>query len=293
VRVAVVGPGAIGLTFGSAAEEAGHEVLLCGRRPAPAPVVERPDGSEHALASGVESDPSAAGGPIPWVLLAVKAHQTAGAADWLGALCGPETTVAVLQNGVEHRALVGPLAGAATVLPTVVWCPSETVAPGRVQQRGEARLTVPDEPAGAALARLFAGSGAEVDPTADFTTETWRKLAVNAVAGLMAVTRRRAEVFRGDGLRPVAIALVGECVAVARAEGAGLDAADAEAVVDRLASFPPDLGTSILFDRLAGRPMEWDARNGVVCRLGRAHGIETPVSDVLVPLLAALDEAPA
>ncbi len=226
MRVAVVGPGAIGATFGAAAEEAGHEVVLCGRRPGPAPVVERPDGGEHPIAAEVESDPSATDGPVPWVLLAVKAHQTAGAADWLRALCGPETTVAVLQNGVEHRALVGPLAGDATVLPTVVWCPSEMVAPGRVQQRGEARLTVPD-------------------------------------------------------------------VAVARAEGAGLDAADAEAVVDRLASFPPDLGTSILFDRLAGRPMEWDARNGVVCRLGRAHGIETPVSDVLVPLLAALDEAPA
>ena len=34
MRVAVVGPGAIGATFGAAAEEAGHEVVLCGRRPA-------------------------------------------------------------------------------------------------------------------------------------------------------------------------------------------------------------------------------------------------------------------
>jgi 2-dehydropantoate 2-reductase len=292
VRVAVVGPGAIGATFAAAAEEAGHEVVLCGRRAAPAPVVERPDGSAHALAAAVVSDPSAAGEPAPWVLLAVKAHQTAGAADWLGALCGPDTTVAVLQNGVEHRALVGPLAGAATVLPTVVWCPSEMVAPGRVQQRGDAELTVPDEPAGAALAALLAGSGAGVRAAADFTTESWRKLAVNAVAGLMAVTRRRAELFRDPALRPLATALAHECVAVARAEGARLDDDDAEAVIEQLAAYPPDLGTSILFDRLAGRPMEWDARNGVVCRRGRAHGIATPVSDVLVPLLAALDDAP-
>ena len=80
---------------------------------------------------------------------------------------------------------------------------------------------------------------------------------------------------------------------MARVEGAVLDGGEAEAVVERLLAMPPDLGTSILFDRLAGRPMEWDARNGVVCRRGRAHGIETPVSDVLVPLLAALDDAPA
>lgn len=294
MRVAVVGPGAIGATFAAAAEEAGHDVILCGRRPAAAPVVERPDGSEHTLASPVLADPE--GGlatPVPWILLAVKAHQTPGAAGWLQALCGPETTVAVLQNGVEHRALVGPFAGDATVLPAVVWCPAEVVAPGRVRQRGEAQLTVPDEPAGAALAALFDGGGASVHPSADFATEAWRKLVLNAVAGLMAVTRRRAEVFTSDGIRDLAGRLAEECVAVGRAEGADLGGGEAGAVVERLLAMPPDLGTSILFDRLAGRPMEWDARNGVVCRLGRAHGIATPVSDVLVPLLAALDDAPA
>jgi 2-dehydropantoate 2-reductase len=50
---------------------------------------------------------------------------------------------------------------------------------------------------------------------------------------------------------------------------------------------PPDLGSSILFDREANRPLEWDARNGVVRRLGARHGIPTPISDVIVPLLAA------
>src|SRR4029077_18693316 len=83
-----------------------------------------------------------------------------------------------------------------------------------------------------------------------------------------------------------------EGVAVARVEGAVLDGGEAEAVVERLLAVPPHLRASILFARTAGRPIEWDARNGVVCRRGRAHGIETPVSDVLVRLLAALDDAP-
>jgi 2-dehydropantoate 2-reductase len=293
MRVAVVGPGAIGVTYAAAAEEAGHDVVLCGRRPAPAPVVERPDGAEHRLASPVVADPAAADGPVPWVLLAVKAHQTAGAAAWLEALCGAGTTVAVLQNGVEHRALVAPLAGDATVLPTVVWCPAEVVAPGRVQQRGEAALSVPDDDAGAALAGLFDGSSAVVRRVADFTTEAWRKLTSNAVAGLLPITRRRIEVLSSDGMHEVGLAFARECVAVARAEGANLSDDDAAGIFDRLAAMPPDLGTSILFDRLAGRPMEWDARNGVVRRLGARHGIPTPISDVLVPLLAALDDAPA
>lgn len=36
---------------------------------------------------------------------------------------------------------------------------------------------------------------------------------------------------------------------------------------------PADLSTSIMIDRLHGRPLEWDIRNGVVQRRGRQHGI--------------------
>jgi 2-dehydropantoate 2-reductase len=40
-------------------------------------------------------------------------------------------------------------------------------------------------------------------------------------------------------------------------------------------------------DRLAGRPMELDARNGVIVRLGQKHGIATPTNALLVALLTA------
>jgi 2-dehydropantoate 2-reductase len=40
-------------------------------------------------------------------------------------------------------------------------------------------------------------------------------------------------------------------------------------------------------DRIAGRSMEIDARNGVIVRLGRKHGIPTPLNILLVGLLEA------
>jgi 2-dehydropantoate 2-reductase len=285
--IAVIGPGAVGATFAAAAERAGHAVALCGRRPAAAPVVELPDGAEHRLAERVRADPSAAA-PVPWVLLATKTHQTAGAADWLSALCGEHTVVAVLQNGVEHREQAGPLVGPAAVLPAIVWCPSEAVEPGRVRQRGPAQLSVPDEPAGAALAALLDGT-AQVDVVADFRTEAWRKLCLNAVAAPMVLAGRRAEVYRAPGQLELARAIAEECVAVGRAEGARLGAQTVDEVMEQIAAFPPDLGTSMLFDRLAGRRLEWEARNGVISRLGARHGIPTPVSDDVVARLAALD----
>jgi 2-dehydropantoate 2-reductase len=48
----------------------------------------------------------------------------------------------------------------------------------------------------------------------------------------------------------------------------------------------------MLTDRQAGRALEWDIRNGVIARKAAAHGIATPISDVVVPLLAAAGDGP-
>ena len=287
-RVAVVGPGAIGAAIAAAvAPRAGADLILCGRTPLERLVVEHDDGEPEVVAGPVLTDPAAVTGPAAFVFLAVKAHQTESAAPWLRALCDEGTVVVVLQNGVEQRALVAPHARGAAVVPTVVWMPAEMTAPGHVRVRGDARLTLPAEPAARAAGALFDGSRVQIQLVDDFVTDAWRKLAANAVAGLMALSGRRAAMYRRDDIRRLGRALAAECLAVARAEGADLPDAVADEVIDWCATLPEDLGTSMLFDREAGRALEWDARNGVVVRLGAQHGVPTPISDVIVPLLAA------
>jgi 2-dehydropantoate 2-reductase len=130
----------------------------------------------------------------------------------------------------------------------------------------------------------------ECDP--DFTTAAWRKLLVNALAGLMVLTGRRSGMFRRDDVAAMSRRYVAECAAVARAEGANLGDDVVDELVDMFRQAPTDMGTSMLADREAGRPQEWDIRNGVIIRKARAHGIATPISDVLVPLLAASSDGP-
>ena len=284
MRIAVVGTGAIGATFAAALERRGHELILGARTPVDGVTVECDGEPPQRLRAPVLTDPAAAGGRADWVLLAVKAHQTAGAATWLDALAGPGTTVAVLQNGVEQRELVEPLAHGAAILPAIVWVPAEVLAPGRVHQRGPVQLTVPDGEPGRALAGLL-GSGVTLSD--DFVTVAWKKLAVNAVAALMVLSRRRAGMFAGREITALTRAFAEEVFAVARAEGARPRPEAVEELLAYYRGLPADLGTSILFDAEAGRELEWEARNGVVRRLAARHGIATPVSDVVVPLLAA------
>lgn len=63
-------------------------------------------------------------------------------------------------------------------------------------------------------------------------------------------------------------------------------------ILAALRAAPPEHGTSILTDHQAGQPLEWNARNGVIQRKSRARGVPTPISDVLVRLLAAASNGP-
>lgn len=288
--IAVVGPGAIGTTVAAALHEVGHTPLVCGRTPRDRLQLVTEDGTIE-VDRAVRTDPADVHAPVDLVLLAVKATQLDGAAAWLGALCSPETMVVVLQNGVEQVEMVQPLVGGATVLSAVVRFPAEAQSDGSVRLRGDARLTLPAVDS-ELVVEAFAGSRVAVETAGDFTTVAWRKLLQNAVAGLEVLTGRRAGMFHRDDIGALALAYLEECLAVARAAGARLDDPVPAEVLDTFRAYPADLGTSILADRVAGRPLEWRVRNDVVRRIGGQHGIPTPISDVLVPLLAAAGDGP-
>lgn len=289
--VAIIGPGAIGTTVAAALHETGRTPLLCGRTPRDSLTLL--DGDRRIIVPGpVRTDPAQVSRKVELVFLAVKATQVEHASPWLAALCGPQTIVCVLQNGVEQLDSVALHAPHATIVPAVVWFPAQAQPDGSVRLRGDVRLSLPDTPASCRVADTLRDSRCAVDVTASFTSEAWRKLMQNAVAGLMALTHRRSGMFSRPDIAQLALAYLEECLAVARAEGAELGDQVPQEILHKFQASPADMSTSILTDREAGRPLEWDIRNGVIARRGRAHGIPTPISDILAPLLAASSDGP-
>jgi 2-dehydropantoate 2-reductase len=80
-----------------------------------------------------------------------------------------------------------------------------------------------------------------------------------------------------------------EVAEVGRAEGARLPQDAPEKALDMMLVAVSDHWTSIAVDRREGRPMEWQARNQIVGKLGRRHGISTPLNDAITALLRASD----
>jgi 2-dehydropantoate 2-reductase len=291
-RIALIGPGAIGATVAAYLHAAGHGVLLCGHTPRESIEVRPDDHDPIVLPGPVHTDPADVDGPIDVVFLAVKDTQNKQAGAWLARLCDERTVVCALQNGVEQVDRVGRFCPSSTVVPAAVWISSEPQPDGWVRVRTAPRLVLPDSESAATLAELLRGAAVTVELDPDFLTAAWRKLLVNSVVGFMVLTGRRAGMFRRDDVAALTRAYLAECLAVARADGANLGDGVIDEIIDLLAQAAPDITTSMLTDREANRPLEWDIRNGVILRKAAAHGLATPISDVIVPLLAAASDGP-
>jgi 2-dehydropantoate 2-reductase len=99
-----------------------------------------------------------------------------------------------------------------------------------------------------------------------------------------------AAIVRDNAVADIMRALVRECVAVGQMEGAIVDETPVEEVIDSYRRGAADAINSMHADRIAGRPLELDARNGAVVRFGRKHGIPTPVNQMMVTLLGIAAE---
>lgn len=289
--IALVGPGAIGTTVAAALHEVGRTPTICGRS-AHERLELRFEGGCVVVPGPVQIDPAGIKNTFDLVFVAVKSTQVEAVAPWLSALCSARTVVCVLQNGVEQKALFAPYLPGSPVLPSVVGFPAQREPDASVWLRGKARLTLPDTPEASLVLAALRGTRCAVDIAVDFTSVAWRKLLQNAVAGLMVLAGRRAGMFSRADVTKLSLAYLRECLEIARAEGATLGDEVPQEIIDGFHRSPADLGTSILADRQAGRPLEWDIRNGVVQRCGRSHGIPTPISDLVVPLLAAASDGP-
>ena len=163
----------------------------------------------------------------------------------------------------------------------------------RLRVTGDHDLAVADDEPGRAFAALMDGTSLRVRPNADFVTLKWRKLLLNAVANpITALTLQRQAVLRRADVHALCLDVLTETVRVAGADGARLPDDEPERAMERLLKFSPELGTSMYFDRLAGKTFEVEALTGAIVAAGERHGIATPLNRMLLALLRAINEAP-
>lgn len=202
---------------------------------------------------------------------------------------GTPRLVVPLLNGLDHLALLRERFGAERVAAAVIRIEADRPQPGLiVQSSPSCRIDIAGgDPA---LREAFAAAAHEAGiPVAIGDGEArvmWSKLArLCPLALTTSASDRPIGFVRTDPRwRSALEGAVGETVAVANADGAALDRAQA---LGELESAHAELGSSMQRDLAAGREPELDAIAGAVLRAARRHGIRCPTVEWLAARVAA------
>jgi 2-dehydropantoate 2-reductase len=291
MRIAVMGTGGIGGYYGGLLARAGNEVTCIARgehlraiRQAGLVVRSKTSG-DFTVHPAATDDPSEVG-PVDLVLFCVKSYDTESAAGRIRPLIGPETLVLSLQNGIDNEERIARVVGAEHVLGGVCFCSAHVHAPGVVTEGGVPPGIVFGElPQGTSaraerLLAVFEAAGIPTTLHPDVRVAMWEKfVTICGSASLNALTRLpQGIIYACPETRGLVEGAMAEAIAVGRAAGVNLPDDCLEQQLARQARVAPTQRSSLYVDLAAGRRLEIDALNGTLVRLGREHGVQTPLN---------------
>lgn len=226
--------------------------------------------------------------PNSLIILTTKAHDASGAISALKHLLKKDTVILVLQNGLKIKEQIQRTVGdEIKVVRGVVLMGAEFLQLGNIAfWNGE--IIIEKTEAGEKIATLFRESGLKAIVSGDISKEEWTKLVVNCVINpLTAIFRVRNNEIGVDSLKPIRHRIVEECVAVAKAEGMRLKPSlknDIDRAILGYTNY-----SSMCQDIMKAKKTEIDFLNGTIVRLGKKHGISTPINEALVGFIKFLE----
>ena len=300
MKIAVIGPGAMGLLFGSYLSQK-HDVTLVGTNPAKMQAINQTgvtiremDGSEHTYRPHATADTSALSS-VDLVLVQVKASASEAALTKNKNLIGPETILMTLQNGMGHDALLSRFAAREQIVIGTTQQGSYKLGETAVCHSGLGKTflgtVTGDSSRFAALAEVFAGCGFPCEVCPQVQGMIWDKLMINASSSVLSGILQVAQGYVEQDPHAWALAekLIRELCAAATAEGYPFDADEQIARIRLHLQKAPDGFTSIYADLKAGRRTEVDVINGAVVAAGHRHNIPVPTHEFVVELVHAME----
>lgn len=283
--VAVVGAGAIGTVIADSISHTADVTLI--RRETTASMRIDHGAGARPVDARIASSPAEVGA-VDWIVLTTKAQQVVSAREWLIALTGPRTRIAILQNGIDHAGRVSEWVPPERVVPAIVFISAERTGRDVVTVRQLDRLVLPETAAAQDFARLFPEQfPVRLEP--NFEAQAWRKLIMNAaINSVTALTGRTVGVAKEPGGRELIETVLREGLEVARARGVRLTGDELTLMRQKIEKLPPAAPTSMQLDRAHGRDLEYGYLTGAVLREAAAAGVPTPATLALHHLISAL-----
>ncbi len=304
MKIGVAGTGAVGGFYGGHLSKAGNDVVFLARgchletMQENGLTVETETGS--FTSTGTFTDDLNAFHDVNLVLFTVKSTDTLEMAQKLASVLPDEALILTLQNGVDNEEILSGIFGNSRVVAGAAYIQVHLKEPGTVKQIGlEPRLVIGavgsgGQQAAEHICAVFNEAGAVAYPTDHIMEVKWKKLLWNVTFNpLSALAEAKVgEILDDEGLSGTAEAICREVISVARAAGIRIDEDFYKKIFEqgRLAR---GHSTSMMQDKLKGKPMELESICGYAVKKGRESNTATPVLAAVYSVLKHMDARPA
>ncbi len=300
MKLLIVGPGALGCLLAGLLSKK-SDITLLDHDPKRAQQLK----NQGLSATGVSGKWSAKvavitkaaeAGDVDLILLTVKAHATKDALLSLKDLLKKNIPLLTLQNGLGHTEIIKEFMDEKNVLIGATHQGVTLVGDGQIQHTGTGETLLGNwegfVPAVARQTReLFNECGLETKISRNIKGVLWSKLIVNCgINAVSAIARlKNGELMGNEFSAEIIRGAVAEAAKVAKRGRVQLVYDDPLAKVEAVCESTAANLSSMLQDVLARKKTEIDFLNGVIVRQGRSYGIPTPVNQLLVHLIKAME----
>lgn len=293
-NVALIGLGAIGVSFGQKIQEIyPNRLTVIADEKRAARYRQQPFTVNRKPVTFHFETPEEADGPADLLLVAVKHHHLSEALDSMAPWVGEHTVILSLMNGITSEEIIGQRFGMDKMLYGV--CVGiDAVREGDATSYqtmgkiyyGEKTNTVLSERV-QAVKTLFDATDIPYEIPEDMLKAMWWKFMANVgINQPSAVLEANYGAFQTiPELKALMIDTMKEVLTLANVMGIKLTLEDIEKFHPIIDTFSPEGKTSMLQDIKAGRKTEVEMLAGTMMELGEKYGVTTPINRMLFDLI--------
>lgn len=301
MKIAIVGPGAMGCLFAAFLAKQKEEVFLIDHNADRAKRI-RQDGikvegisGEFNMKVNAASEPKEAG-ICDLIIICVKSYDTEEAIKAVKDIIGENTQVLTLQNGIGNVQILNDIVGEDRVIGGITSHGATLLGTGHIRHAGKGETAI-GKASGKVLgpireiANVLNKAGIETKVSRDINALIWSKLIINAgINALGGITRlHNGRLVEYAGTREIMRAAVQEAVKVAKRKRIKLAYDDPIQKVEGVAKATAGNICSMLQDVLKKRRTEIDFINGAIIRQAKSLNIPTPINEVLTSLIKTIE----
>ena len=301
LNVAVLGAGAMGCLFGGLLAEKGLKVTLIDVWKEHIDAINKNGlkmdgfGGDRFIKINATNDPKSIS-PVDVVIVMCKATALEQALTNAKSIVGDKTVLMSFQNGIGHEAIMQSIVGANKVLGGTTTQASNILGPGHIKNHASLPSWIGEYEGGLSdrvkdIAETFTAHGLETIASDNVKKRKWMKLfALTAVGPLSAifdmhhtelyVTNKESKLARELGKQ-----IILETRKVAQADGVEVSEDECLEMFLKIVDSNQTNKSSMAFDIQYKRKSEIDFINGSVSKIGKKHGVPTPLNDMLYKII--------